>query len=144
MDETLVNLKDATAEQKFSLMLLERLEKMEKRFDHYMFGTPVVVPLVSQESIRKFDDIIEVDAVKAAEARVQKVQRLIPPHILSKVPPNLYGSLLNAIINQYSSSNQLRSVHDHSFVAEYAVAFLKTFKGADEEFIEWFNNTLKL
>lgn len=144
MDESFINLEEATAEQKFSLMLLERLEKMEKRFDNYMFGTPVVVPLVSQESIRKLDEIIKIHAVKEVEARAQKIQKTVPPNILSKVPPNLYQSLLNAMCNPYSKDDNLRSVHDHSFVAEYAIAFLKKFKEADAEFIEWFNNTLKL
>jgi hypothetical protein len=138
MDGTFVNLETASAEQRFSLMLLERLEKLEKACDNFVVKpAPVEVPLASRESHRKLNEIYAGFPAKDLDVYTTKLQGLVPPNILSKVPVKLHKLFYNAIDLAWPA-------RENAFTTNFAIVFLESFKEVDDEFIAWFNEHLSL
>lgn len=133
-----LNLENASVEQKFILMLSEKIEKLEDEIcsiKKSLYAKPKNTSSVSQDLYNKLKEIHKIHEDCNLNKIKIKLENTVPPYILQKVPIHLYQYLDNALsydINKYS------------YAVSYALMFLESYHEIDNDFLTWYKNKLNI
>lgn len=136
MDDPFIDTSKTTSDQQFMLMLLNRIESLEKEQDkvvNYLDLRPKQIPNLSKELYARVTQVYRDHKKISHNVVVKKLQELVPSNILAKIPSCLLMLFCDVITND---------IHKYSFAAYDACKLIEGLQDIDEELIEYLNSKL--
>ena len=130
-DFPFLNKESMTSDQKFLLMLLERLEAVEEKLQSI---EPKKHILDMYNILQKMKDEADIEKYKYDE---RYLVSYVPANIFVKIPKKAYKSLKQFLI-------EICLVNNNYNISSYALDVLKNYETADEEFITWLKTNIKI
>ena len=123
----------ATSEQKFMLMLLERLEKAEDEIAKMKYPKS----LIPEKAQKLWSDVCITSEKKEAEkAQTYIMKNNVPSHILTKIPLNSLSTLDTILTLNLSKDTLLTKLNLR--------IFLESFQNIDEEVVTWLTKNINI
>ena len=134
---------DATPDQAFALMLLARVEKLERELD-LLRNPPPPPPLPPMSpQVKDLYDVLEKMESCDAETRAKNVLQRLKAQVPSKVYDYICGASAALVYSLVAFISSVRDAH-FSWDRGAAMRLLGGYREADAEFVAWFKGVIKI
>ena len=146
-DFPFLNKESMTSDQKFLLMLLERLEVQEtkvqeqevkiKALEVDLKGKSIVISESAKELYDTIKNLQDTLVLKENNEENEYLEKNVPENILAKLSSRTKEDLLQVFKN-------IHLIKTRSYVSYFVITLLENYENADEEFITWFTNKINM